>query len=229
MKGDCAGCPVLCNLLLPGASSEQISRLECVFRPTRLRRNQVLFVEGGSAQHLFGLRSGLVKMVNLLENGKERIVRVLFPGAIFGFEALAKTAYPVTAVVLQDSDICIVPGDEFSTLLRSSADVALGVIQYLVSEVTRGRTQIADMSFKDARMRVATFLLSLVPPDQIKSSGNTALTLPFSSLEIGEMLELSPETVSRTWGALRRDGVIEKRGRKLVIQNLKKLQDVAHR
>jgi len=229
VKGDCAGCPVLCNLLLPGASSEQISRLECVFRPTRLRRNQVLFVEGGSAQHLFGLRSGLVKMVNLLENGKERIVRVLFPGAIFGFEALAKTAYPVTAVVLQDSDICIVPGDEFSTLLRSSADVALGVIQYLVSEVTRGRTQIADMSFKDARMRVATFLLSLVPPDQIKSSGNTALTLPFSSLEIGEMLELSPETVSRTWGALRRDGVIEKRGRKLVIQNLKKLQDVAHR
>jgi len=229
VKGNCAGCPVLSNLLLPEASSEQISRLECIFRPTRLHRNQVLFVEGGSAQHLFGLRSGLVKMVNLLENGKERIVRVLFPGAIFGFEALAKATYPVTAVVLQDSDICIVPGDEFSALLRSSADVALGVVQYLVGEVTRGRTQIADMSFKDARMRVATFLLSLVPPDQFKSSGNAALTLPFSSLEIGEMLELSPETVSRTWGALRRDGVIEKHGRRLVIQNLEKLQDVAHR
>ncbi len=229
MKSNCAGCPVIPNLLFREASSEQLSQLECIFRPTRLHRNHVLYLEGSSAQHLFGLRSGLVKMVNLLENGKERIIRVLFPGAVFGFEALTKTTYPVTAVVLQDSEICVVPCDEFFSLLQSSTDTALGVIRYLVSEVSRVRSQIADMSFKDARMRVATFALSLVPPDEFKSSQTAAVTLPFSSLEIGEILELSPETVSRTWGALRRDGLIQKSGRKLVIQNLEGMRKVAHR
>lgn len=229
MKPNCAGCPVIPNLLFREASSEQLSQLECIFRPTRLHRNHVLYLEGSSAQHLFGLRSGLVKMVNVLENGKERISRVLFPGAIFGFEALTETTYPVTAVVLQDSEICVVPCDEFRSLLHASTDTALGVIRYLVSEATRVRSQIADMSFKDARMRVATLVLSLVPPDALKSSQTAAVTLPFSSQEIGEMLELSPETVSRTWSALRHDGLIQKRGRKLVIQNLEKMRDVAHR
>jgi CRP/FNR family transcriptional regulator, cyclic AMP receptor protein len=232
LKPNCVDCPVLPNLLFREASSEQFSQLACIFRPTRLRRNHVLYLEGSSAQHLFGLRFGLVKLVNLLENGKERIVRVLFPGAIFGFEALTKTPYPVTAVVLQDSEICVVPCAEFFCLLHTSTDTALGVIRYLVSEVTRVRSQIADMSFKDARMRVATFVLSLVSPEELKSSSRScaiAITLPFSSLEIGEILELSSETVSRTWGALRRDGLIEKHGRKLVIQNLEKMQGFAHR
>ncbi|HEV2352033.1 MAG TPA: Crp/Fnr family transcriptional regulator [Terriglobia bacterium] len=229
MKPNCADCPVISNLLFREASSGEPSSLECIFRPTRLHRNHVLYLEGSSAQHLFGLRSGLVKLVNLLENGKERIVRVLFPGAIFGFEALTKTPYPVTAVVLQDSEICVVPCDEFFSLLHSSTDTALGVIRYLVGEVTRVRSQIAEMSFKDARMRVATFVLSLVPPAELESSETVAVTLPFSSLEIGEILELSPETVSRTWGVLRRDGLVQKRGRKLIIQDLEKMRDVAHR
>jgi CRP/FNR family transcriptional regulator len=229
LKPNCTDCPVIPNLFFREASSEQLSQLECIFRPTRLHRNHVLYLEGSSAQHLFGLRSGLVKMVNLLENGKERIIRVLFPGAIFGFEALTKTAYPVTAVVLQDSEICVVPCDEFFSLLQSSTNVSLGVIRYLVSEVTRVRLQIADMSFKDARMRVATFVLPLVPPNELKSSQTVAVTLPFSSLEIGEILELSSETVSRTWSALRRDGLIQKHGRKLIIQNLKKMRYEARR
>lgn len=229
---NCTDCPILPNLLCREASGGQLSELECIFRPTRLRRNHVLYLEGSSARHLYGLRTGLVKLVNLLENGKERIIRVLFPGAIFGFEALTNTPYPVTAVVLQDSEICVVPCDEFFSLLHSSTDTAVGVIQYLVSEVTRVRSQIADMSFKDARMRVATFVLSLMPADELKSLPRTAeatITLPFSSLEIGEILELSPETVSRTWGALSRDGLIQKKGRKLIILNLEKIRDVARR
>lgn len=229
LKPNCTGCPVTPNLLFREATGEQLAQLGCIFRPTRLHRNHVLYLEGSSAQHLFGLRSGLVKLVNLLENGKERIIRVLFPGAIFGFEALTKTPYPVTAVVLQDSEICVVPCAEFFCLLHTSTDTALGVIRYLVSEVTRVRSQIADMSFKDARMRVATFVLSLVPPNELKSSQTVAITLPFSSLEIGEILELSPETVSRTWSVLRRDGLIQKHGRNLVIQDLDRMRDVAHR
>lgn len=229
LKPNCADCPVIPNLFFREPSSEQLSQLECIFRPTRLHRHHVLYLEGSSAQHLFGLRSGLVKMVNLLENGKERIIRVLFPGAVFGFEALTKTAYPVTAVVLQDSEICVVPCDDFFSLLQSSTNASLGVIRYLVSEATRVRSQIADMSFKDARMRVATFVLSLVPPNELKSSQTVVVTIPFSSLEIGEILELSSETVSRTWSALRRDGLIQKHGRKLIIQNLKKMRNEARR
>jgi CRP-like cAMP-binding protein len=225
----CGDCPVLKSMLFRGLTSEQIQRLGCVFRPARYRRNQILFFEGGTAQHVFALHTGLVKVVKSLENGKERITRVLFPGELFGLEALTEQTYPLTAVTLRDCEICASSRDEFLDFLHKNPDIALGMIRFLVGEVMRVRTQVTDMSFKDARMKVATLLLSLVHTEIEGPVKAHSLVLPFSRQEISEILELSPETVSRTLSSFRREQVLEARGRKLSIQDVDKLQSAAHR
>jgi CRP-like cAMP-binding protein len=55
------------------------------------------------------------------------------------------------------------------------------------------------------------------------------LTLPLSRLEISEVLELSPETISRTLSSFRKEQLVQARGRHLVIQNRAGLDGVAHR
>lgn len=229
MRPVCSDCPVLKGLLFRGLTSEQIARLGCVFRPARYRRNQILFFEGGTAQHLFALHTGLVKIVKSLENARERITRVIFPGELFGLEALIETTYPLTAVTLRDCEICAASRDEFSEFLRANPDISLGMVRFLVSEVSRVRTQVTDMSFKDARMKIATLLLSLVSSESETASMPYSLTLPFSRQEISEILELSPETVSRTLSAFRREQLIEARGRSLIIHELAGLQAAARR
>jgi len=225
----CSDCPVLKTSLFSSLSGEQVSRLGCVFRPARYRKNQILFFEGGSAQHLFALHAGLVKLVKSLENGKDRITGVLFPGQLFGLEALSQPNYPLTAVTLRDSEICAATREEVITFLQSNPEIALGMLRFLVAEIGRVRGQVTDMSFKDARMKVATFLLSLVASDPSPHNGRLVLTLPLSRQEIGEILELSPETVSRTLTAFRREQLITAHGRQLVIQNLEGLQSSSHR
>jgi len=229
MGPSCGNCPVLKTSLFSSLSSEQVSRLGCVFRPARYRRNQILFFEGGVAQHLFALHAGLVKLVKSLENGKDRITGVLFPGELFGLEALSHPTYPLTAVTLRDSEVCAASRDEVTVFLHSNPEIALGMVRFLVTEVGRVRTQVTDMSFKDARMKVATFLLSLVSSDPTPHNGCAALTLPLSRQEISEVLELSPETVSRTLTAFRREELIAARGRQLTIQNLEGLKLAARR
>lgn len=227
MKTSCPQCRVLSSTLFRSLSGDHAKSFSCIFCPTHYRRNQILFFEGGAAQHLFALNAGLVKLVKSLENGKERITRILFPGDLFGLEALSEAAYPLTAVVLQDSEICAVPRDQFFAFLRSNPDISLDMIRLLVTEISEVRTQVTNMSFKDARMRVATFLLSLISADEESSSRSCSLTLPLTSQEIAEILELSPETVSRTWHALRQEGLIEKRGRHLVIRDVHALEGTA--
>ena len=229
MGPGCANCPVLKTSLFHSLTPEQIQRVGCVFRPARYRRNQILFFEGGSAQHLFALHTGLVKMVKSLENGKDRITGVLFPGELFGLESLTDLAYPITAVALRDCEICAAPREDFATYLQTNPDLAIGMVRFLVGELERVRTQVTDMSFKDARMKVATFLLSLLSHDTPETDGNLTLTLPLSRQEISEVLELSPETVSRTLSAFRREQLVAARGRQLVIQNRASLEAVAHR
>jgi CRP/FNR family transcriptional regulator len=178
---------------------------------------------------LFALHAGLVKLVKSLENGKDRITGVLFPGELFGLETLSQPNYPLTAVTLRDSEICAAAREEAINFLQSNPEIALGMVRFLVAEIGRVRTQVTDMSFKDARMKVATFLLSLVASDPSPHNGRVTLTLPLSRQEIGEILELSPETVSRTLTSFRREQLIMARGRQLVIQNLEGLQAAARR
>lgn len=230
MGPGCTNCPVLKTTLFRSMPTDQIHAAGCVFRPAHYRRNQILFFEGGIAQHLFALHSGLVKIVKCLENGKDRITAVLFPGEVFGLESLTDDSYPLTAVALRDCDICAAPRDEFSSYMRSNPEIAIGMVRFLVGELKRVRTQVTDMSFKDARMKVATLLLSLVttcPADA--GNGNITLTLPLSRQEISEVLELSPETISRAFGFFRREQMVTARGRHLVIQNRAALEGVAHR
>lgn len=229
MKGTCPDCRVLNSTLFRSLSVDQAKRFSCIFCPTHYRRNQILFFEGGAAHHLFALNSGLVKMVKSLENGKDRITRILFPGDLFGLEALNETTYPLTAVVLKDSEICSIPRDQFFSFLRSNPDISLDMVRLLVDEIAAFRTQMTTMSFKDARMRVATFLLSLMSPDEKVAGNSCSMTLPLTSQEIAEILELSPETVSRAWTELRHEGLIEKRGRRLVIHDLQQLEAAAQR
>ena len=225
----CSNCPVLKTSLFSSLSSEQVSRLGCLFRPTRYRKNQILFFEGGAAQHLFALHTGLVKLVKPLENGRDRITGVLFPGELFGLETLSQPTYPLTAVTLRDSEICAAAQEEVITFLQSNPEIALGMVRFLVAEVGRVRAQVTDMSFKDARMKVATFLLSLVASDPSPHNGRVTLTLPLSRQEIGGILELSPETVSRMLTGFRQEQLITAKGRQLIIQNLEGLQAAARR
>jgi len=229
MGPTCSNCPVLKTSLFSSLSSEEVSQLGCVFRPARYRKNQILFFEGGVAQHLFALHSGLVKLVKSLENGKDRITGVLFPGQLFGLEALSDPTYPLTAVTLRDSEICAASRDEVVIFLQSNPGIALGMVRFLVAEVGRVRAQVTDMSFKDARMKLATFLLSLVASDLTPHNGRVTLTLPLSRQEISEVLELSPETISRTLASFRKQQLIVARGRHLTIQNFEGLQSAARR
>lgn len=229
MGPGCSNCPVLKTSLFGNMPEERIQALGCVFRPARYRRNQILFFEGGIAQHLFALHSGLVKIVKSLENGKDRITAVLFPGELFGLESLTDPAYPLTAVALRDCEICAAPREEFATYLLTNPEIAIGMVRFLVGELKRIRKQVTDMSFKDARMKVATFLLSLITVDATPTNGTVNLTLPLSRQEISEVLELSPETISRTLSSLRKEQLVTARGRHLVIQNRAGLESVAHR
>jgi CRP/FNR family transcriptional regulator, polysaccharide utilization system transcription regulator len=229
LKANCPECRVLSSTLFRSFSDEQAKRFNCIFCPTHYHRNQILFFEGGAAHHLFALNAGLVKLVKSLENGKERITRILFPGDLFGLEALNEAAYPLTAVVLQDSEICSVPRDQFFAFLSSNPDISLDMIRLLVSEISEARTQMTSMSFKDARMRVATFILSMISSIEGNASNSCSLTLPLTSQEIAEILELSPETVSRAWHTLREEGLIKKRGRHLIIQDVNALEATAKR
>jgi CRP/FNR family transcriptional regulator, cyclic AMP receptor protein len=226
---ECSECPVLRSALFSGLPANQAAQLECVFRPAHYLKAQVVYSEGGPANQVFSVRSGLIKLTKSLENGKERIVRVVFPGEIFGLEALTDSSYALSAVTLDDGEICAATPGELSDSLRRNPEIALGMVRVLVGQVSRARREVTEMSFKDARRKVATFLLSMAPRSNATHARTSSVRLPFSRQEISEILGLSPETVSRVFGLFRKEHFIEASGRHLTIRDRASLEKAAQR
>lgn len=82
---------------------------------------------------------------------------------------------------------------------------------------------LADLNFGSARQRVAHFILAM------RDTADPALCTLFSRDDMGAMLDLKLETVSREVAAFTREGVIEpldKQGRRYRIANLPLLESL---
>lgn len=227
MRARCAECAVLHRLFCRGLKLEQIAELSCIFRPKQVARHQLLYSGGQAATQIFALHSGSVKITRAAGDGRVRITRIVRAGELFGLEALGDAAvYPTTATMAAGGAVCIAPREEFLQVLRARPDIGESMVVFLLGELDRLRDQFTRMSFQDARGRVALYLGSLLPPGTAPNA-SVPVKLGLSRQEIGEVLDLSPETVSRALSSFQKEGILTAHGRRLQLLDPEKLQQIA--
>ena len=162
-----------------------------------------LYDEGDSAIGIFTLRTGMVKLVRITADGRRRIVRVLRPGDVVGLEALATQHYNSEAVALTEVSVCRIPLDVMHRLGGSSQRMHLTLMQKWQQALKDADDWLADLNFGSAGQRVAALVQKMRNP----LDGLTS-TL-FSREDMGAMLNLKLETVSREISKLVHEGIIE--------------------
>ena len=165
---------------------------------------------------MFTLRKGTIKLVRVTTDGRQRIVRVLRPGDVVGLEALATTHYNSDAVALTDVALCRIPLVVIHTLGASSQRLHLKLMQKWQQSLKDADDWLADLNFGTARQRVCNLILKMRHPD------DTACVTLFGRDDMGSMLNLKLETVSREVSRLVRELAIEpldKQGRAYRVLN----------
>jgi CRP-like cAMP-binding protein len=163
----------------------------------------VLAQEGARAPGLFTLRSGMVKLLRTTLDGRERIVRVMRQGDVIGLEALVHGNFETGAVALTAASVCRIPLDIIQTLGVQSPRLHQSLMKKWSHNQKEAEDWLADLNFGTARQRVANFILKM------RSPSDTQLVTLFSREDIGSMIDLKMETVSREVSHLVREGVLE--------------------
>jgi CRP-like cAMP-binding protein len=145
----------------------------------------------------------MVKLVRVTADGRNRIVRVLRPGDVVGLEALATQRYNSVAVALTEVSVCRIPLDVIHRLSASSNRMHLTLMQKWNLALKDADDWLADLNFGTAAQRVAALVRKMRNP----LDGLTC-TL-FSREDMGAMLNLKLETVSREISKLAHEGIIE--------------------
>jgi CRP/FNR family transcriptional regulator, anaerobic regulatory protein len=167
-----------------------------------------------SAVGIFTLRTGMLKLVRTTVDGRRRIVRVLRAGDVAGLEALATARYDCEAVALTQVSVCRIPLDVIHSLSSSSQRMHLTLMHKWQQALKDADDWLADLNFGTAQQRVVSLILKMRNP----VDGQTC-TL-FAREDMGSMLGLELETVSRQISKLVRDGLIspmDKSGRTYTI------------
>ena len=179
--------------------------------------DSVLLQEGDRAPGLFTVRSGMFKLVRTTSDGRERIVRVMRQGDVIGLEALVHGKIDTSVVALTAASVCRIPLEIIQSLAVQSPRLHQSLMRKWSHNQKEAEDWLADLNYGTARQRVVNFILKMRSPTDMQ------LVTLFSREDIGAMVDLKMETVSREVSQLVRNKVLEpldKQGRTYRIINL---------
>jgi CRP/FNR family transcriptional regulator, cyclic AMP receptor protein len=182
-------------------------------------RGAVLFRAGDSANHLFMVISGRVKVILYSRDGEEALGTVLGPGEVLGSASLLDDRpRGITATADERTEVLILPRDGLEHLVATSPVIAMDIYRLLVHHLRRSYAFIEDTVFLDVAGRVAKKLLELADAYGEKMDDGLVIDLPLTQLELATMVGVTRETVNKHLGAYRARGIIDVRDHRIVVR-----------
>lgn len=180
-----------------------------LFARRRLAAGQVLFDQGETLHYLYVVRSGTFKTTLTLEDGREQVCGFHMVGDVIGLDAVADGRHALTAVALEDAQICTIGYASLMELAGEVSGLQQGILQLLSRQLVRSQRLAMLLGSMNAQERLAAFLLDL--SQRLRSSGYSGsdFHLRMTRAEIGSYLGISLETVSRTFSSLQQQHRLE--------------------
>ena len=220
---DCRDCGIRDMVLFADLNEEDFGLIHAPIDDLMYATGASMYSEGDKAIGVMTIRTGMVKLVRNTSDGRQRIVRVLRPGDVAGLEALATSHYDSDAMALSDVSVCRIPLDVMHTLSANSPRLHRRLMQKWQHALKSADDWLADLNFGTARQRVGRFILKM------RNSQDPQRVTLFSRDDMGAMLDLKLETVSREVSAFVREGVLspmDKQGRRYQLLQAQFLENV---
>ncbi len=191
----------------------------------KIRKKDMLFMEGDSPSFVYFIVSGKVKVFKSNESGKEFIIEILKAGDFVGYMPLLEnTQHKQSATAIEDSEVALIPSDEFFALLYSNQEIAMTFIKMMSNNFSEAEEKLLKLAYDSARKRVAEAIIYVSKKYQDKDGDELSFTLLREN--ISSLSGISPESVSRNLTDFREEGLIETNNGSIKILDLKKLESL---
>ena len=182
-------------------------------RSIRVYRNkEVVYPQGSSANAVFYVQSGMVKLRVVSKHGrKSAVLSLLQEGDFFGEGCLGRERQRMsTATSVGPSTITRVEKAVFRRELDRNPEFAAMFTEYLLSEIVRIKQDLADHFFNFSDRRLARILLTHKGFSQKSLSGTSSVRL--SQATLAEMVGTTRGRVSRFMNNFREKGYVRYNG-----------------
>jgi CRP-like cAMP-binding protein len=199
---------------------EELMRLSNEHKSKTLKKREVLFEEGDYPRYLYFVKSGKIKVFKTNDDGKEYIVDVMKSGDFLGYADLIKdTNYNESAAAMEETEVRLVPRDDFNTLLHGNRDVSSQMIKMLADDIIEKEEKLLELAYNSVRKRVATAIVEL---SEKEDSENIVILRD----DLARIVGTAKESVIRMLTEFKEDGYIQIKDGAITILEKQKLRNL---
>jgi len=202
----CRHCAIRHLVLFADLEYQDFDRIHHPIDDIEYEPGKSIYMQGEDIAFVFTIRSGLVKLVQTLPDGTGRIVRLLSKGDLAGLETLNRQVTDHQAIALDNVQVCRIPRSVVESLRRDTPRLHDTLLQRWQKALSSADNWITRMSTGPAKLRVARLLLYLDT-----GSEGESFYLPTRE-DMGAMLGVTPESVSKVTAEFRRKGWLKVEG-----------------
>ncbi|MGF1521871.1 MAG: Crp/Fnr family transcriptional regulator [Leptolyngbyaceae cyanobacterium] len=210
--------------IFQGLPEAQLAALAQLARAQSYGKGDFIFHQGDEGSGFFIVQSGHIKVFQLSASGREQILHVFSPGDHFAeVPALDGKCFPASAAALEKAEVLFFPRQLFLELLEQNPALAINMLKSFARHLRRFSNLVDNLSLREVPGRLAAYLLTLSDP----AENTNRIELTLSKGQLAAMLGTIPETLSRVFHKLSRDGIIKLEGSKITVLDRDRLRQIA--
>ncbi len=172
------------------------------------KKNELIYQSGKTPVGLYFISKGKVKTFIINEEGNEYIVDFYNNGDFLGYiPLLSNTAFPDSALALEDTEISLIPKNEFLSLIFSNTAISGKFMQLLAKDIEEQEELMVKLAYDSIRMRVADTLYHL--RDKFKDKEGSYREINLSRENLAKKVGTTTESLIRTLTQFKNEKLIE--------------------
>ena len=193
------------------------------FKPLRYKKGEVIFRAGDPPLGIYYLKKGYVKVYSVSKSGEELTLIIFKPGDIFPVSwAVGNIGVSYFVEAMTEALFWRVPRDQFLKFVKNKPEILFELIRRMMVRFVGLMQRMEYMVFGDAGTKVAAVLLIVAERFGVlrDKKKEIVIQVPLTHNQIANLIGLSRETTSIEMKKFENKGLINYRGRLLVVKNL---------
>ncbi|MFM2019360.1 MAG: hypothetical protein RL007_3016, partial [Bacteroidota bacterium] len=125
------------------------------------------------------------------------------------------------ATTLEESEICMLPKDDFNNLVYRNAEVSRRFIKMLSDDLQEKEEQLIKLAYNSVRKRVAEALVTLA--NRYRKDDDKTFSMNISREDLANLAGTATETTIRTLSDFKDEALVDIKGGTITVLNYDKL------
>lgn len=215
--------------LFSGLDESTLTALAARAIERRFEKDEVLFVAGEEARGLYVIVDGGVRAFRESIGGREQVIHVERAGAtVAEVPVFDDGPFPSTVAAEGDTTVLFIDKRDVRLLCMQHPEITLAALKVLATRLRRCAELVETLSLREVGQRLARFLLTEARRRGRRKAGQEAsVHLTLTNQQIAARIGTVREVVSRALARLEQDGLIQIKGRLLIIPDENALTEFA--